>query len=341
MRFLSKILFIIVFIFAFFANSIPYAASNLDTIAIPSSDIVDICTLQGEKYGDGKTRAGIDQQCFQAFFNQGKDNSFDLADDQDIFALAYKNMIFFEKYLFENDKQKARYVISGDQADLSHIQAVDIDEENQNIHVLQYNPTRISLFQAQAGGNISPIRKLMSSDIKESTNLVVNPYTNELAVIFAASSKIKFFNREADINGRHQHTLMKLKRELYGPKTTLKKPIDAVIDPTGELIIILDQEDNQVVFFDWKSSDNSAPIYTIKGNLTQIKNPKNMYFSISTNNLEVQNGDGKTLIFSLKNFDQKKSNRPPQEIIEKKSRQEKFLSSTEKTIDDTPIPQSF
>lgn len=299
---------------------------NILIIFNVSASDLNSCMGQGDNHGDGRGRSKIDQQCFEIFFKDCEEKSISYSNDQNIFVLAYKNIIYFEKYDDKDRSIKERYIISGNQAKLAGIEAIDIDEKNKNIHILQLDPTRVSLFRAQSGGNISPSRILQNDEIAGASNIVVNPILNELALIFKNSGKVIYFNRKADIHGRHQDTSMKIKRQLFGPLTTLITPIDAVIDKSGKYLIILDQFENQVAFFDWNSSGDTAPIFVIKGERTKIKNPQSIYYSKRSNEIEITNKNGDILSFNILNFEKMTRNSGPKKIRKKLLRKEKYLN---------------
>ncbi|MBL7665250.1 MAG: hypothetical protein JNM93_08960 [Bacteriovoracaceae bacterium] len=206
------------------------------------------CFEQGKILGDGQNPNNISAQCFELVKAKSKPETRYQSDK--VIVYAHANIIFHESSI-----RKGK--ISGEYSLLENIHAVDVDEKNQTVVVLANSPAAIYTYPLKYDGNIAPYYKFQSADLIDASDVKVIPETEELAVTIKSKGKIKFYAREANVDGRKKQNALTLKRELSGLRTQLIHPKDVQYSFTKKHLYVL--EADSILQFALDAQGNTEP----------------------------------------------------------------------------------
>lgn len=170
------------------------------------SQSLDDCVKNAQYSGSQKSMPSEKKlDCSHLFkdFENGKNIS--LSIDKKSKAYGFKNILFFE------NEKSMKFIISGDQTKLDNILAIDIDEEDKKIYVLNYNTLgkQIYSYMFNQSGNHTPLRKFESEDLAEAVDIEI---VKNKILVKQSNGDIHVYNKEADINGRRpQYSTKRLK----------------------------------------------------------------------------------------------------------------------------------
>ncbi len=155
---------------------------------------VDNCVDSGYQYGDGKGTALYLDQCYSMAQEQGDIKLIRVSALEKWRAVAFKNMIFIE------NKEKALEkpeVQAGSSTGLTNVVAMDFDEYNKELFVINGEDGEILVFTLNIIGNVAPLRKLTSRYLVKAEDLAVDVVGNNIFVYNSHLSNIYVFKRDA------------------------------------------------------------------------------------------------------------------------------------------------
>jgi len=264
-----------------------------------SQSTLSMCINAGSTFGSQKTApTEIPSDCYISLLNSQNQLNYDESSDGLIKIIGTKNLLLSRVHDYDESSKvvllKDEYT-SGDKSKLTEIKAVDFNESDARIYVLNQENTQKQVYSYayDIGGNNTPIRELHTIEIEQASNLRVDGKSSEIFLISLNDKWIKVFNRLADPDGRRPENSNRLLRSIQGPTTQLQAPIDLAI--IGNELFIL--EPNKILVFNKQSNGNISPIRVIQGSNTNLLNAKRLEVS-NDGNLEIKNGDNSILNFS-------------------------------------------
>lgn len=190
-----KLLFMILISFS-------YAALAIDEV-----EVIKQCSAASLRYGDGKSKQGIPEICFTLYKSKSSSNARKLHLKSGKEVIGYRDMIFME-----DDKIS---VITGKNTLLKEIVALDIDEKNNSLVVLDKNGDVLT-FNLNISGNVSPLRVLRSKQASGASNVVVDEEKEQIIILHSITKKAYSFDRLGNIFARPEKRFLGLKKETSG-----------------------------------------------------------------------------------------------------------------------------
>jgi hypothetical protein len=172
----------------------------LTTFGHAAEKDLKICEDEAVRFGDGHGEDLISQKCYLEFKNLVPDKSKKNTANGLHTVFGYRNLIVIEK----KDSKGAIIdvnVIAGVSTLLVAIQAVSIDEKNNEIVVLEASGD-VLFFSSILTGNIAPFRILRNKELYGATNLVTDSNKDEVIVYLPSAGQLLFFSRTANFHGR-------------------------------------------------------------------------------------------------------------------------------------------
>jgi hypothetical protein len=163
--------------FVFFLTSVVYAES--------------FCVGEGERFGNGDGVDEISASCLAEI----KERAHPLArkvTSSGIGVYGYLNIL----YVDDEELFKRPFIIAGSSTHLSSIEALELDEVNKEIALLDQQ--RVLFFSFNRMGNNTPLRVLNIAPNLHISQLKVFPHKNELHLWDEKEQKVHVFSREAN-----------------------------------------------------------------------------------------------------------------------------------------------
>ncbi|MBC7692643.1 MAG: hypothetical protein H7222_12855 [Methylotenera sp.] len=257
--------------------------------------LVTACEKSGREYGRGAIFQ-MDSHCFRTLLDSAPASAMKQSSDEKLFAVGSKNLIFIRQAGKSGSLEK--HTISGAQAGLSEIRAVSLVPENGEVVVLDHGSSSIASFRSSLSGNVAPDRRLASVDLEQAASIAVDAAGNELYVSFPAEGKIRVYNLLANTGSINKDQTVTVLREIKGPLTQLRNPVAMSYSSENGELYVADRDSNQILVFDRKAKDNSAPVRTIAGSHTGIQGPVAVGYSAGKDEIQVITESGSALRFS-------------------------------------------
>ncbi|HXH75459.1 MAG TPA: hypothetical protein VNJ08_10870 [Bacteriovoracaceae bacterium] len=137
-----------------------------------------------------------------------------------------------------------RYVLAGDQTDMSNIQKVWIHEKKKRILILEAgNPKGLLTQTLGAISNTAPLRHFKSPILNNVTQVKLLDDREELALISVSAKSIRFINADADsVRYKGGKFMPLLLRQISGEQSDLEEPLDVAISDQNKEIYVLDSQ---------------------------------------------------------------------------------------------------
>jgi hypothetical protein len=168
---------------------------------LPKEEELVLCQDQAENFGNGKGGNSISQKCIDSYIVMAPSLAIKESKETNIKVYGYRNMILIKK---KSPTSIVTQVIAGTSTELNGIEALAIDEKNQEIAVLEENGD-VLFFSSRITGNVSPYRILRHKDLEGAVELVVDNRRDQIIVYNKKNKKILFFSRLANVNGRKEN----------------------------------------------------------------------------------------------------------------------------------------
>ncbi len=182
--------------------SLPFVSYGTD-----EDQSVSQCSLASSKYGDGKSKQSIPEICYTLYKSKSSTLARKVHGKSGLEVAGYKDMIFIE------DKKIS--VIAGKNTLLEDIIALDIDEKNNAIVVLERRGDVLT-FNLSISGNVSPIRVLRSKQGIGSSNVVVDEKKEQIILLSSKAKKAYSFARLGNAFARPEKRNIDVKKETSG-----------------------------------------------------------------------------------------------------------------------------
>jgi hypothetical protein len=179
------------------------------------------CEDEALAFGDGSGKDVISQKCYQEFKKNVPDKAKKDTADGSKTVFGYRNLIVIEK---KNDKGAVTNidVIAGVSTLLVSVQAISLDEKNNEIVVLEASGD-ILFFSSVLAGNMAPFRILRSKELHGATNIVINTDKNEVIAYLPSAGQLLFFSRTANFYGREGRKSLGVLRSIENISSTIHR----------------------------------------------------------------------------------------------------------------------
>ncbi len=265
-----------------------------------SAQTLESCKTAGLDYGS-QTRmpSSVSKDCYPILLNQKNNINYDESTDYLIKAVGVNNMLFVQVHTVDEDDNEvlvSEHITSGNQSKLSNIQAIDFNEDDARIYVLNESSgeKQVLSFGYDDDGNNAPMRKLITPELSQASNIKVDNVNSEIYAVSKSGSWLKVFNKLADPDGRREENSVTVKRSLTGASTHLDNPIDVSVSVNE--IFVLDKD--RILIFDRSASGSSSPKREIAGASTQMSNAEKIEYDAESKQITVTNSDGQELNYN-------------------------------------------
>lgn len=199
------------------------------------------CEDEAIEFGDGSGEDSISETCYQEFKKNVSEKSRKDTSDGLQTVFGYRNLIVIEKKDSKGAVTDVN-VIAGVSTLLVAIQAISIDEKNNEIVVLEASGD-ILFFSLVLTGNIAPFRILRNKELHGATNLVTDSAKDEVIVYMPTAGQLLFFSRTANFYGREGRKNLNVLRSLENISSVINKmSIDS-----DKKELILDDADKKTI----------------------------------------------------------------------------------------------
>ena len=219
------------------------------------------CITFGDSYYTSDVESKIPLECEGIFKSSTNIKSIVETESQDVKIHGYKNILFAS--IYDSVVIPAIYkdhIIAGEMALLNEIQAVEINESEKQVLVLQSSNQSILTYKLDIGGKIYPHKKLITDDLATASNVALDLVNNQVIAIHQSLSKLTFYKKEACVDGRIIEFSIDLQRTLNGNLTGLISPIDACVSVSQQKLYVYDETSNKIQIFNSSASGNTAPL---------------------------------------------------------------------------------
>jgi len=147
------------------------------------------CAIAGDHFGSQTSiPSSIPNECHQLLKNAKTTYNFHKSPDQLVSVIGSKNLLLTTLYKEDENKKlliQKRHITSGENSKLTEILAVKTNQFDQKTYVLNQDKNNFSLYSYfyNSGGNNVPARKLISTEIFNATNFVIDNNAEEIYVI--------------------------------------------------------------------------------------------------------------------------------------------------------------
>jgi len=184
--------------------------------AVVSEAEILVCQDKAENYGNGKGDDTISENCMELVRMQASASAKKESASLKMKFFGFRNMILVESSLGALTKT---HIIAGNSTELKNIIALDFDELNKEIVVLEKSG-KVSFYSYKITGNVAPFRTLNHGELPGASEVAVDSKRDIVIVKNPISQKVLFFSRLANIHAG------KGKQKLEVLKTIDTKSID-------------------------------------------------------------------------------------------------------------------
>lgn len=260
---------------------------------------VEQCSTDAISYGNQSGTPKIfPTTCFPVLWGLKTDSNYDESGDNYVQSVGVKNMLHTKVYTLDAESNpilSSEHVITGKLSLLHEVQAVDFNEADGRIYVLNKasdGHQQVYSYPHDVGGNYAPRRALKGNNEVDAASNIRMDATN-IFLISKTGNWIKVFNRAADPWGpKTEHSTATL-RTVSGSNTGLNAPVD--IAESGTELFVL--EATRIAVFNKTDSGNITPKRVIEGPATTLAGAKKIEVSFDGLDLEVTNGSGSVIKF--------------------------------------------
>ena len=243
----------IFFTFLFMVGT--YQAIATSKAQVPTEDDLVACQDQADNFGNGKGDDVISEKCIETFKKLAPIKATATITrvqklvKTKINFFGFRNMVLIEKHTGSLEVPVvSTEIIAGSSTELNTIEAMAIDEKNQEIIILEKSGN-VLFFSSIIAGNIAPYRMLVNKELVGASELVIDAERNQVVVNNPKTKKILFFSRLANINAN------KGKQKLETVKvidTSMMNFQNLSIDSEKSLIKGVDATQKNTIIFDLK-----------------------------------------------------------------------------------------
>lgn len=214
-----------------------------------NEDKMVLCQDQADSYGNGKGDDFISRECLNSIKKTvNNSENLSLKKESKILKMTFfgqRNIILVEKKI---DKLIDTNIIAGSSTLLKSVQALAIDEKNQEIAVLEESG-KILFFTTKITGNIAPYRTLEHSELLGASEMVIDSVRDQVIVYNDRNKTLLFFSRLANINERKEKQKLNIIKTINTREMSLK---NLTIDLKTSIVQGLDTLSNKNITFDLK-----------------------------------------------------------------------------------------
>lgn len=213
----------------------------------PNEDKMVLCQDQADSYGNGKGDDSVSTECLESIKKLvTSSENISLKRESKKLQMTFfghRNMIIVES---KNGPLVVTNIIAGSSTNLNSIQAIALDEKNQEIAVLE-DSGKILFFTTTLTGNIAPYRILQHNEILGATELVIDTTKDQVIIYNEKSKSLLFFSRLANINQRKGKQKLNIIKTINTREMSLK---NLSIDLNTSKLNGLNTLSNQNITFD-------------------------------------------------------------------------------------------
>jgi hypothetical protein len=158
---------------------------------------VEECTNQLHVLGRGLSKKQIDSNCFMKIKKTVNSKAIVKTSNNSIEIYGAINSIFIE-----NTKNNTFKVIAGSKSTLNSITAVEYDEMDKSIYILEKNSGIIKVFSDSIEGNIAPLRVIEINQLVGAVDLAVNG--EHLFILNSKENSVIVINKSANSKVRER-----------------------------------------------------------------------------------------------------------------------------------------
>jgi hypothetical protein len=169
-----------------------------------------------------------------------------------------------------------RGTLTGPATRLSDADGIYIDSDNKEIYIANRGNNSVTVYDSRTLGNAPPIRTLIgpATRLNQPGGLYLDAVHNELGVANLGNDSVTIYSRTAIGNVPPLRTIV-------GMQTGLSRPAGVAFyhDPTStptldkDQIFVANSGNDSITVYSRLSTENAAPIGTIKGANTQLSSP--------------------------------------------------------------------
>lgn len=255
------------------------------------------CSSAVPNYGGGHLHTEIPEACFSLIQSMGAERKIATSEDGMKEVLAYGNLVYIADYEISDGNQvlKSASPLAGKNPLIQHVLDLELSAHEERFYVLDDDGSTNSVYSYSTdhGGNLAPLRKLISDDIQGASGIEID-YADKKLFVFSKHGWVKAFNIHADPDGRRPENGTK---SLFDIEAQLTSPIDLAVSE-HELFVL--ESDRVLVFskeaYNEGNSDSVTPNQIIDAaggfeNVSEIK------FDPKENALSVSNQEGVDIVF--------------------------------------------
>lgn len=218
---------------------------------------VEDCALQGESFGDGKSKQIVSDKCVELFSSKASSHAKKILVKDDIKVFGYKNILFTEigsssglkKY--QSPAHFKTLLITGSNPAFEEVIALDIDLERRMIIALvkssKTQEEAIFTFELLVSGNILPKRRIETTELEGATSLAIDSVNQKIIVLFNNKAEIKSFNLLDNTAAKDGSQYGKVQKIWNAANSSLSSAEDLALLPDSDDFYILDSKSKKVV----------------------------------------------------------------------------------------------
>lgn len=222
----------------------------------------------------------------------------DISHDSKVKVFGVKNMLYTE--IYQDDGLGGlslfnTHMTSGENSSLSNILAVDVNSTDTRTYVLNETDGQYQVYSYYYadGGNNVPVRKLITPEIINATNLKV--HSEKIYIISSTDSWLKIFNRLADPDGPRENNSTSVLGSITGANSEIVTPLDIAVS-SSEIFIL---ESSKILVFNKLDNGNVSPSRSISGINTQLIDAIKLNISTDESKILVTLNDNTKLTFLI------------------------------------------
>jgi hypothetical protein len=200
----------------------------------------NFCVEAGTFYGSQKTIVTVIPDVCKKLIEESHIK--DVSNNNNIKVFARKNLVYIQFFSLNENKERVLiqdHFISGENSKLTDVRIIRISELDKKIYVLNSDRNELSLLSYfyEVGGNISPARKLITSDLAGADDFILDSNLKEIYVISNKGNWLKVFHQDADPDGKRENNSVAVKRSMIGNENGFEGPLEIIVDDSNLFLL--------------------------------------------------------------------------------------------------------
>lgn len=261
---------------------------------------IESCKTDANFFGSHTQSVEPAAFCYNLFKTDANNQQIANSEDNLVKTFGLHNILYIDTYQLDTNNNPVLFYqgkFAGDQTYLNDIQAINFNDQNKWISVLNIKDgIKYSLqFNSIDDGNVAPIRMFTSDLIQNASSVTSSSTSNK--VIFASkdSQWIRVFNLNADDRFKGEYYSKDLVAEISGANTEIQSPVAIDIHDLSQEAFILDND--RILVFNISNTGDVAPIRVIQGSNTTLSSAKDL--KVYNSQIHIINGDDSEVLFNL------------------------------------------